>query len=128
MAISDTHATEPVSATPATGLTSVDVARVRLDFPALQQMVHSHPLVYLDNAATTQKPRSVIEVESGIGADLGCKLVCRELTVNAPQALANIGSAARAPDSPSPSGCELSKPSHVTVTTSVLNPANQVSR
>lgn len=35
--------------------------RVRKDFPALAQTVHGKPLVYLDNAATTQKPRAVIE-------------------------------------------------------------------
>ena len=34
---------------------------LRADFPILDQMVHGHPLVYLDNAATTQKPRAVIE-------------------------------------------------------------------
>jgi cysteine desulfurase/selenocysteine lyase len=34
---------------------------LRDDFPALQQKVHGHPLVYLDNAATTQKPRAVID-------------------------------------------------------------------
>jgi len=38
-----------------------DAARFRADFPALHQQVHGHPLVYLDNAATTQKPLSVIE-------------------------------------------------------------------
>ena len=38
-----------------------DVARLRQDFPILRQMVHGKPLVYLDNAATTQKPRAVIE-------------------------------------------------------------------
>jgi cysteine desulfurase/selenocysteine lyase len=37
-----------------------DVERVRADFPILHQKVHGHPLVYLDNAATTQKPRQVI--------------------------------------------------------------------
>ena len=41
-----------------------DVAQVREDFPALEQMVHGKPLVYLDNAATTQKPLSVIEAIS----------------------------------------------------------------
>ena len=40
---------------------SFDVARVRAEFPALAQMVHGKPLAYLDNAATTQKPRQVIE-------------------------------------------------------------------
>jgi|SRR5579862_1794114 len=34
---------------------------VRADFPALHQLVHGKPLVYLDNAATTQKPQSVID-------------------------------------------------------------------
>ena len=35
--------------------------RLRQDFPILNQQVHGHPLVYFDNAATSQKPRSVIE-------------------------------------------------------------------
>ena len=38
-----------------------DVARWRSDFPILRERVHGRPLVYLDNAATTQKPQSVID-------------------------------------------------------------------
>ena len=38
-----------------------DVAKVRQDFPILNQQVRGHPLVYLDNAATAQKPSPVIE-------------------------------------------------------------------
>ncbi len=38
-----------------------DVAAIRRDFPILDQEVNGHPLVYLDNAATTQKPEAVIE-------------------------------------------------------------------
>jgi cysteine desulfurase/selenocysteine lyase len=38
-----------------------DVRRIREDFPILQQTVHGKPLVYLDNAATTQKPRAVLD-------------------------------------------------------------------
>ena len=38
-----------------------DVARVRADFPILQRSIRGHPLVYLDSAATAQKPRQVIE-------------------------------------------------------------------
>ncbi len=38
-----------------------DVSRYREDFPILGQTVHKHPLVYLDNAATTQKPMSVLK-------------------------------------------------------------------
>jgi cysteine desulfurase/selenocysteine lyase len=34
---------------------------LRADFPILDQTIHGHPLVYLDNGATTQKPRSVID-------------------------------------------------------------------
>ncbi|HZE58019.1 MAG TPA: cysteine desulfurase [Chthoniobacterales bacterium] len=41
--------------------TSVDWKAVREDFPILDQNVHGHPLVYFDNAATTQKPRAVVE-------------------------------------------------------------------
>ena len=33
----------------------------RLDFPILQETVHKRPLVYLDNAATSQKPRQVVD-------------------------------------------------------------------
>jgi cysteine desulfurase/selenocysteine lyase len=40
---------------------SYNVERIRADFPILHQNVHGHPLVYLDNAATTQKPRQVID-------------------------------------------------------------------
>ena len=38
-----------------------DVAGIRKDFPALHQRVHGKPLVYLDNAATSQKPQAVID-------------------------------------------------------------------
>jgi cysteine desulfurase/selenocysteine lyase len=41
--------------------TGYDVEKIRADFPALHQKVHGKPLVYLDNAATTQKPLAVIE-------------------------------------------------------------------
>ena len=39
----------------------IDWSALRRDFPILDQQVHGHPLVYLDNAATSQKPRAVIE-------------------------------------------------------------------
>ena len=38
-----------------------DVDRIRADFPALKQTIHGHPLVYLDNGASAQKPRAVID-------------------------------------------------------------------
>ena len=41
-----------------------DVARWREDFPILKQTVHGKPLVYLDNAATSQKPTGVIDCEN----------------------------------------------------------------
>lgn len=41
-----------------------DVATVRADFPILSRKINDHPLVYLDNAATTQKPRQVIDAIS----------------------------------------------------------------
>ena len=40
---------------------TLDIARVRGDFPALAQEIHGKPLVYLDSAATSQKPRAVID-------------------------------------------------------------------
>jgi cysteine desulfurase/selenocysteine lyase len=48
----------------ATSATAFDVEAVRADFPALHQESHGHPLVYLDNAATTQKPQVVIDTVS----------------------------------------------------------------
>ncbi len=41
-----------------------DPIRIRKDFPALDQTVHGRPLAYLDNAATSQKPRAVLDVLS----------------------------------------------------------------
>lgn len=41
-----------------------DVYEVRKDFPVLHQTVNGHPLVYLDNGATSQKPRAVIDTVS----------------------------------------------------------------
>jgi cysteine desulfurase / selenocysteine lyase len=46
---------------PQKGPARFDVGRVRQDFPILHQQVHGHPLVYLDNAATSQKPQVVID-------------------------------------------------------------------
>jgi len=48
----------PAAATP------YDVAAIRADFPILQRRVHGRPLIYLDNAATTQKPQAVIDAEA----------------------------------------------------------------
>ncbi len=50
---------------PAQGVPApLDVNRIRQDFPILRQRVHGKPLVYLDNAATSQKPQSVIDAVS----------------------------------------------------------------
>jgi len=45
-------------------LSDLEVARLRADFPILDQKAHGKPLAYLDNANTTQKPRAVIDAES----------------------------------------------------------------
>lgn len=44
--------------------TAFDVEKIRADFPILHQQVNGQPLVYLDNAATTQKPNAVIDAIS----------------------------------------------------------------
>jgi cysteine desulfurase/selenocysteine lyase len=44
--------------------TALDIARIREDFPILHRTVHGKPLVYLDNANTSQKPRAVIDALS----------------------------------------------------------------
>ena len=40
---------------------NIDWAKLRGDFPILDQKVHGKPLIYFDNAATSQKPRAVID-------------------------------------------------------------------
>src|SRR6185312_10677540 len=40
---------------------TTDFKNFRKDFPILDQKVHGHPLIYFDNAATSQKPRAVID-------------------------------------------------------------------
>lgn len=39
----------------------MNVEKIRSDFPIFSQKIHGHPLVYLDNSATTQKPKQVID-------------------------------------------------------------------
>ena len=43
------------------GISVFDVEKIRADFPILNQQIRGNPLVYLDNAATAQKPIQVIE-------------------------------------------------------------------
>ncbi|MCG3202296.1 MAG: Cysteine desulfurase [Gammaproteobacteria bacterium] len=52
----------PNVAGPGPGMTE-DLERLRADFPILRTRIRGKPLVYFDNAATTQKPRSVIDME-----------------------------------------------------------------
>jgi cysteine desulfurase/selenocysteine lyase len=51
------------------GVEVLDPSRIRADFPILGTRVHGKPLVYLDNAATTQKPRAVIDAITNYYAD-----------------------------------------------------------
>jgi cysteine desulfurase/selenocysteine lyase len=51
----------PESSTGLSDKSTIDIEKVRRDFPVLSQTVHGKPLVYLDNAATTHKPSCVIE-------------------------------------------------------------------
>jgi cysteine desulfurase/selenocysteine lyase len=48
------------------GINAYDVNAVRADFPILSRTIYGKPLVYLDNAASAQKPRSVIDAESRV--------------------------------------------------------------
>ena len=63
-----TSALDPSPACPApasNGAAHLDVERVRQDFPILNEMPYAKPLVYLDSAATSQKPQAVIDAISG---------------------------------------------------------------
>lgn len=50
--------------TPPAGYGPIDVSAIRRDFPILEERVHGKPLIWLDNAATTQKPQVVIDALS----------------------------------------------------------------
>jgi cysteine desulfurase/selenocysteine lyase len=54
-----------MSAQPALRPSAVDVVAIRADFPILDQEINGKPLVYLDNAASSQRPRQVIDAISG---------------------------------------------------------------
>ncbi len=54
-------AAHPAGAHPAVANGSYDVMKLRADFPALAMQVYGKPLVYLDNAASAQKPKVVLE-------------------------------------------------------------------
>jgi cysteine desulfurase / selenocysteine lyase len=56
--------TQPLVAVRPFSSNGFDVSRIRQDFPILQLRLHGNPLVYLDNAATSQKPLAVIEAIS----------------------------------------------------------------
>lgn len=58
---SATAPTAAGSAASATARAALDVGRIRADFPLLAQQPEGKPLAYLDNAATTQKPRVVVD-------------------------------------------------------------------
>lgn len=52
----------------------LDVTRLRQDFPILSRQVHGRPLVYLDNAATSQKPLAMIDAETRYYAELNANI------------------------------------------------------
>src|SRR5262249_47539664 len=58
----------PTMAMPVSTAPPFDVARVRAEFPALAQRVNGRPLVYLDSAATAQKPLAVLDAVRSIDA------------------------------------------------------------
>jgi cysteine desulfurase/selenocysteine lyase len=61
-------------AAPGASPVAFDVARLREDFPILRRRVHGKPLVYLDNAATSQKPQCVIDAQARYYAELNANV------------------------------------------------------
>ena len=55
-------------------LRGLDIGRIRADFPLLRRQVRGRPLVYLDNAATTQKPQAVIDAISGYYSEINANV------------------------------------------------------
>ncbi len=52
----------------------INLPKIRAQFPVLNREIHGKPLIYLDNAATSQKPLSVIEVESNYYKELNANV------------------------------------------------------
>ena len=83
---------------------TLDVARIRADFPVLRRTVGDKPLVYLDSAATSQKPRQVIDAESDFyashnaNAHRGLYLLAEEATQMYEDARAKLARFIGAPD------------------------------
>jgi cysteine desulfurase/selenocysteine lyase len=82
----------------------LDSTRVRADFPILERTVDGRPLVYLDSAATSQKPRQVIDAESDFyanhnaNAHRGLYLLAEEATERYEGARAKLASFVGAPE------------------------------
>ncbi len=83
---------------------ALDVARIRADFPVLERTVGDKPLVYLDSAATSQKPRQVIEAEAefyakhNANAHRGLYLLAEEATAMYEAARGKLARFVGAPD------------------------------
>jgi len=65
-----------------------DIERIRADFPILGRLVHGHPLAYLDNAATSQKPYSVIQAVDAYYREINANVHrgAHELSIRATEA------------------------------------------
>jgi len=66
--------TREMSALQASTPPALDVARLRRDFPIIERRLHGKPLCYLDNAATSQKPRCVIDREAHYYAETNANI------------------------------------------------------
>jgi cysteine desulfurase/selenocysteine lyase len=83
---------------------TLDVARVKDDFPILSRQVQSHPLVYLDSAATSQKPRQVIDAmtafyeQTNAGVHRSVHTLGEESTAAYEAAREKVASFVKAPD------------------------------
>ena len=81
-----------------------DVERIRRDFPILERQVHGKPLVYLDNAATAQKPRAVIETldryyrQTNANIHRGVHRLSEEATAEYERARVKLGRFINAPE------------------------------
>ncbi len=87
-----------------TGADTLDVARIRKDFPILSRTVGDKPLVYLDSAATSQKPQQVIDAEADFyahhnaNAHRGIYLLAEEATDLYERARTKLAAFISAPD------------------------------
>jgi len=104
MAVETDRATKAIERPTARAATALDPHAIRADFPILEQVINGHPLVYLDSASTSQKPRVVLDAidtyyrEYNANVHRGIYTIGEKATAEYERARARVARFINAPD------------------------------